>query len=59
MVCHLLSWKNYLVERNRRAVKLKIKCEVCEFHFKEGEGLKNNEREWDKFLDKLKNLLPV
>jgi hypothetical protein len=47
------------VERNRRAVKLKIKCEVCKFHFKEGEGLKNNEREWDKFLDKLKNLLPV
>jgi hypothetical protein len=47
------------MERNRRAVKLKIKCEVCEFHFKEGEGLKNNEREWDKFLDKLKNFLPV
>jgi hypothetical protein len=33
--------------------------EICEFHFKEGEGLKLNEREWDKFLDKLKNLLPV
>jgi hypothetical protein len=47
------------VERNRRAVKLKIKCEVCEFHFKEGEGLKNNEGEWDKFLEKLKTVSPV
>ena len=32
---------------------MKIKCEVCEFHFKESEGLKNNEREWDKFLEEV------
>ena len=56
----------YITFKERKNYKYKITSEKLRyeaytlfFYEKEGEGLKNNEGEWDKFIEKLKTFSPA